>query len=151
MFTAVLTCIWWVHQEHRFSCWNHPFCISCRNFISRLRIMIWLFWCVLANMRDQMLGSHLICQNVLCETWLTVRCKMMYDRRHSSQGRRCDGDEWNRVRLKPKLWRTCQKSRIADTNHVKSQNWLVSHGLNPLEQIQEMVEQDLSHHSSAPN
>lgn len=71
-FTVVLTCIWWVHREHRFSCWNHRSCISYRNFVSRLRIMIWLCWRERASMHDETLGSHLIYQNTLCETRLTA-------------------------------------------------------------------------------
>ena len=70
-FTVVLTYIWRVHREHRFS-WNHCSCISCRNFASRLRIMIWLLWRERASMHDEMLGSHLIHQNTLCETQLTA-------------------------------------------------------------------------------
>lgn len=65
-------CIWWVHREHRFSCWNHLSCISYRNFARRLRIMIWLFWRQRASMHDETLGSHLIYQNTLRETRLTA-------------------------------------------------------------------------------
>lgn len=104
-FTVVLTCIWWVHREHRFPCWNHHSCISYRNFESRLRIMIWLFWRERASMHDQTLGSHLIYQNAFWETRLTAssaRAGMMHDSRYSSPYRdwRCDyvSSQWNQAK-----------------------------------------------------